>query len=239
MLRGVYAATSGLLTDEVWQQVLANNLAQINTPGYRAEMPQVASFGQLLVSLSGTSPIGTTSAGAAMLATVPDLQEGPLVQTGDPLNAAISGPGFFAVRGPQGTLYTRAGAFSVDQAGYLVTPQGYLVLDAAAGPIHAGPGAQITAAGLVVSGGVPVASVGVFNPALGQISDVGGGYFRAAGPVPAQATAVLVPGSIEQSNVSPAETLAAMIQVLRHFEAGQQYVHESTATLDRFIQVAG
>lgn len=239
MLRGIYQATSGLLSDEIWQRVLANNLAQMNTPGYLSETPVLASFGQVLTSVSGGAPIGATSAGAAVFATVPNLQPGPISQTGNPLNAAITGQGFFAVDSPQGTLYTRAGAFSVDQQGYLVTPQGYLVLDQLGAPIRAGQNAQITSAGLVTSGGVQVGKIGVFNPTVSQLTDAGGGFFTATGTVATVANPTLVTGAVEQSNVSPADTLSAMIQVLRHFEAGQQYIHESTTTLDQFIGVAG
>lgn len=240
MMRGIYEAASGLMTDETWQRVLANNLAQMNTPGYLQEIPKVGSFGSVLVTLSGGPGIGLASQGATVSATVPDLTTGPVTVTGDPLNAAISGPGFFAVDTPQGTRYTRDGSFTLDEQGYLVTSQGYLVLNALGAPIQAGQGAQITPSGAVTagSGGRKVGQIGIFNPGLQQITDAGGGLFQATGPVPFAAGATLVPGSIAQSNVSVPGTLAAMIQVLRHFEAGQQYVNTATSTLDGFIQVA-
>lgn len=241
MLRAINTVTSGMMADEQWQQVLANNLAQANTPGYRSENAVLGSFPQALLVRTGpqSGPLQTVSLGAGLVATVPSLTEGPLQATQNPLNVAIQGQGFFAVQTPQGVRYTRAGDFSLDAQGHLVTPQGYLVLSTALTPIQAGPGAQISVGGQVTSpGGGAGQVIGVWNPAAGQIADVGGGFFSASGAVPALSTAQLVPGYLEGSNVSAPEVLGQMIQVLRQFEAGQQFLNQDSATLDRFIQVA-
>lgn len=230
-----------MVADETWQEILANNLAQLNTPGYKGETPVVGSFQRYLVSRAGAggASIGSQSAGAAVMATVTDFSQGPLQKTGNPLDVALQGPGFFAVRTSQGIRYTRQGAFSLDSQGQLVTPQGYLVLDPGLQPLHAGASAAIGPDGTLSDGSGATGRIGIFNPATAQLTDTGGGFFAAQGGAPAIGAARVVPGSLEGSNVSAPEVLAAMIQVLRHFEAGQQVVKSDTATLDRFLQVAG
>ena len=240
MMQGVNTAASGMIADEQWQQILANNLAQIDTIGYRSESAVLGSFPQVLLSRSGAQPaaLQVVSMGTGLVATVPSLVEGPLQQTGQPLDVAIQGQGFFAVQAPKGVLYTRAGNFSLDAQGMLVTPQGYQVLSTAGTPIQAGAGAQINPNGTITYQGKTAGQIAVFSPTSGQIADVGGGFFQATGAVPRLANPQLAPGYLEGSNVSAPEVLGAMIQVLRHFEAGQTFLNQDTTTLDQFIQVA-
>lgn len=240
MLRGIETASSGLIADEAWQQVLANNLAQLNTPGYKSETAVIGSFQQLLIQRTGPAgaTLGAQSAGTSVVATVADFSQGPLQQTGNPLDVAIQGNGFFAVQTPQGLRYTRAGAFSLDAQGNLVTPQGYLVLGSRGQPLKAGVGASIGPDGSLSDRTGVRGQLGIWSPAPGQLTDMGGGFFAAQGTVPPMSGAKLTPGFIEGSNVSAPEVLGAMIQVLRHFEAGQQFLNQDATTLDRFIQVA-
>jgi flagellar basal-body rod protein FlgF len=240
MLRGINTATAGMMADEQWQQILANNLAQSDTVGYRSETAVLGSFPQVLLSRLGPNPsaLGTVSVGTGLVTTVPNLSEGALQQTGQPLDVAIQGPGFFGVQSPNGVLYTRAGHFALDAQGNLVTPQGYFVLSTAGTKIQAGPGATVSPDGSITYQGKPAGQIAVYNPTSGQIVDTGGGYFQATGAVPLLQTPQLAPGYLEGSNVSAPEVLGAMIQVLRNFEAGQQFLNQDATTLDRFIQVA-
>lgn len=240
MLEGLFLATSGLLADEGWQSVLSNNLANADTPGFKSQTAVVGSFGTLLLGNGATGQaIGARSAGAALFETAPDLAQGSVLGTGDPLDVALQGPGFMAVQTPQGVFYTRDGALAVDSLGRLVTPGGALILGQNLQPIQAGQGAEISPDGTVTAGGRTVGKIGLFLPALGQLVDVGQSLFQAVGPVPVDRTTVLVPASLEASNVDPAATLAAMIRVLRQFEAGQTFIHQTTSTTDTFIQSAG
>ena len=241
MLRGIDTVSAGMVADEGWQQILANDLAQINTPGYKSETPVIGSFETLLVSRTGadSGAVGSQSGGAAIVATTTDWSEGALQQTGNPLDVALQGSGFFAVETPQGVRYTRAGDFSLDASGDLVTPQGYLVLSTAGTPLKAGSNAQIGPDGTLTSSTGTSGTIGVFNPALTSLVDTGGGIYQASGAVPLLTGAQLTPGALENSNVQAPEVLAAMIQVLRHFQAGQQFVTQDTATIDRFLQEAG
>ncbi len=240
MLRGIDTVTAGMVADEGWQTILANDLAQLDTPGYKSETPVIGSFETLLVARTGqdAGQVGSQSGGAAIVATTTDWTEGALQETGNPLDVALQGPGFFAVQTPQGVRYTRAGDFSLDAAGNLVTPQGYLVLSTAGKPLKAGADAQIAPDGTLSSSAGSAGKIGVFSPALTGLVDTGGGLYQATGAVPAATGASLTPGALEASNVQAPEVLAAMIQVLRHFQAGQQFVSEDKNTIDRFIQEA-
>ena len=241
MLRGIDTASAGMVADESWQQILANDLAQLDTPGYKSESPVIGSFETLLISRTGPGGgvIGSQSGGAAVVAATTDWTQGALQETGNPLDVALQGSGFFAVQTPQGVRYTRAGDFTLDASGNLVTPQGYFVLSTAGTPLKAGENAKIAPDGSVTSSLGTTGQVGVFNPSLASLTDTGGGIYQASGPAPLLKGATLTPGALESSNVQAPEVLAAMIQVLRHFQAGQQFVTQDTATLDRFIQEAG
>ena len=241
MLRGIDTVSAGMVADEGWQQILANDLAQLQTPGYKVQSPVIGSFETLVVSLSGAGggQVGSQSGGAALVATTTDWTEGSLQTTGNPLDVALQGGGFFAVQTPQGVRYTRAGDFTLDAAGDLVTPQGYLVLSSAGRPLRAGQGASIAADGTLNSSLGRAGQVGVWSPALASLTDMGGGLYQANGAAPLLTGAQLRPGALEGSNVQAPEVLAAMIQVLRHFQAEQQFVTQDTNTIDRFLQEAG
>ncbi|MEW6623103.1 MAG: flagellar hook-basal body protein [Bacillota bacterium] len=132
MIRGLYIAVNGLLSRQIQQDVLADNIANINTPGYKRTQVTFSSFHDALiysVNNRGTYPVGLIPHGSQVQGTHIDLSMGNLVETGSPYDFAIEGDGFFIVETPQGDLYTRKGAFSVDAEGYLVTiNEGYRVI---------------------------------------------------------------------------------------------------------------
>ena len=240
MLEGLYLATSGMMADEAWQATLANDLANLDTPGFKSSTAVVGSFGQMLLANSASGAgIGAMSTGAALFATVPDLSQGAVQSTGNPLDVALEGPGFMAVRTPTGVFYTRDGALSVDASGDLVTMGGALVLNPQLQPIKAGPGTSIAADGTVSVNGSPVGKIGLFLPALGQITQVGNGLIQAQGTVPPDTTTRFSPVSLEASNANPVAILSSMIAVERHFQAGEALTNQESQTRQTFIQAAG
>ena len=121
MERGLYIAASGMPTELVRQDQLANDLANASTPGYKADRSAQSSFGDLLLSNTATGQtIGPLGLGVQIAETKTDLAQGPLVQTGGPLDVP-PGPGFLAVQTAQGTRYTRDGQLAVDAKGGLTT----------------------------------------------------------------------------------------------------------------------
>src|SRR5690606_1441701 len=114
--------------------VLANNLANINSTGFKAESILFEEY-IMPVAADRTFPSGSQQLSYVQdWATVHDLTAGAMTQTGNPLDLALSGEGFFAVEAPEGIRYTRNGAFEIDAAGRLVTQNGFPVLSSGGNP---------------------------------------------------------------------------------------------------------
>ena len=115
MDRGLYLAASGMLAEQLRQDQIANDLANSSTAGYKAERTTQQSFGEMLLTNSVTSnQIGRVTTGVSVTNTVTDWSPQPLKDTGEPLDFAINGDGFFAVQTGDGTRYTRNGQFMSD-----------------------------------------------------------------------------------------------------------------------------
>lgn len=180
---GYYAACTALKTQSNALELIANNVANLNTTGYRAQIP---SFESLLVeaptSVASSAWSRLTNQFAVLNGTRLDLTEGNLERTGNPLDLALDGPGFFVVQTKAGTLYTRDGNFRLSASGELTTAVGDAVLGAA-GPINVpantqvavGPDGTISVAG-AVTGKIRLVE---FAPAT-QVAAVGGLYLRPA-----------------------------------------------------------
>ena len=218
MDRLVYLSMAGARAMLQRQDTLANNLANASTTGFRAELQAFRA-----VPVRGD---GASTRVYALESTVgADLRPGPIQATGRALDVAATGGAWFAVQALDGTeAYTRAGAFQTDSAGQLVTPNGLPVL---------GDGGPITlpadAAVEIAADGTVSASVGNERPQTvgrlklvtpeGPLQRGGDGLFRSAdGELPADATARVQAGALEGSNVSPVETMVAMIAAARQFE---------------------
>jgi flagellar basal-body rod protein FlgG len=219
MERGLYIAASGMLSETVRQDQIANDLANASTPGYKADRSVQRSFGQLLLSNRATGqPIGALGLGVQIGRTVTDLAPGPVKDTGEPLDFAIEGTGFFAVRTAQGVRYTRNGQFSVSPRGTLVTSLGDEVLGKGGGAVRVG-----------ANGKVNTGSIATFEvPAARKVGD---GMFTGT---PAGAGAgTLRSGALEGSGVDPTRTMVDMIGSFRAFESGQKVIRTIDETLEK------
>jgi flagellar basal-body rod protein FlgF len=216
---GYYAACTALKTQSNALELIANNVANINTTGYRAQLP---SFESLLVEGRNSTPSNGWShlvnQFAALNSTRLDLTEGNLQRTGNPLDLALDGPGFFAVQTAAGVLYTRNGNLRLSAKGQLTTAAGDPVLGTA-GPITVpenaqiaiGPDGTISLAG-AVSGRLRL----VEFPSGAQLTAVGGQYYSAPATAaePALHTQIGA-GMLESSNVNPVAAVVALITAQR------------------------
>src|SRR4051812_9834780 len=162
--RGLYIAASGMLADQLRQDVIANNLANSTTAGYKGDQAVGEAFSSLLLNEITTGrQVGSLGTGARIAGVYVNSAQGALRNTGNQLDLAIAGDGFFAVRGPGGVRYTRDGAFTTDATGQLVTAGGLPVLDRQNRPITIPGGAEptIDASGNVTVGGRAVATLQV------------------------------------------------------------------------------
>lgn len=214
MDNGIYVALSRQLALIRDMEVTANNLANVNTTGYNAEKLM---FDDYLVP-SGN--LEKKIAFANDVSSYRDTRQGPLQVTGNPLDVAISGPGYLSVETPLGLRYTRAGNFQIDGTGTLVTPEGYKVLDDNGQPIIFNEEDQnitIGEAGNIMIDGELRGNLGVSEFANPQVLErTGSGLYKVApGLAQPAAESRVLHGVIENSNVQPVLELTRMIQVGR------------------------
>ncbi len=144
MFKGFYNLTSGMLTQERRLDVVANNMTNIGTAGYKSDRFTASTFQDVLYTRIGNqdrdvhAPLGNQSYILAPSQSYTDFGQGTLEETGLTLDFAIEGEGFFAIQTEDGTAYTRSGSFSLDEQGYLCLPGQGRVLDADGQPILMG-----------------------------------------------------------------------------------------------------
>lgn len=242
MERGLYIAASGMLTEQIRQDQIANDLANASTPGYKPDFSVQRSFDDMLLQSSATGqPIGTLSMGAHIAREVTDLAQGPLQNTGQPLDLALQGPGFFAVQTPAGVRYTRDGQFVQDARGDLTTATGQPVLGINGKPIvvtGARSASDISFAqdGRVTVNGKLVGTISVVS--LTGATKQGDTLFSGTpGARPAGTT--VNQGYLEGSGVQPAETMVEMITSFRAYEASQRAIQSIDTELGKAVSSVG
>lgn len=207
--------------------VIANNIANANTPGYRAERVQ---FSDWISRQTGTNapPGGRTIAYTQDRATWREERQGTISHTANPLDLAISGDGYFTVATPRGPRLTRDGRFSLMPNGTLADSAGEAVLDINGQPIQFAPSdTQIAIAGdgTVSSENGQIGKIGVVRPQdpMRLVAE-GGTLMRADTPTIPVAGPGIVQGAIEESNVQPVLEMTRMMDGLRSFEALAQFM---------------
>ncbi len=201
-------------------QIVANNIANSATTGFRSEGLIFSEYVKPVdrgASLSmGQGNVRNTS-----------FDQGALTQTGGTFDLAIEGDGFFLIETPNGERLTRAGAFSPSAEGDLVTYDGFRVLDAGGAPLFIPPGTNIaiSADGTLSADGTPLGQIGLVQPIdASDLEREDGVMFRTqAGYEPAENARVLQ-GFVENSNVNAVSQLARMIEVQRAYELGQSFL---------------
>ena len=222
---GYYAAMTGLLARTQALDTAAANLANAQTPGYRAEREYFRSL--LLGPDALDSQLGQTVNNFGLLGGDRlNLSQGPLQQTGNPLDLAIEGQGFFSVQTDNGLRYTRDGSFHRSQAGMLVTEKGETVLSAAGKPIPVPPGeVSVGSNGVLSVAGGAVATVGVFTfSAETQLAPEGANRYLApqgATPLPAP-DAAIHQGALESANEDAIQGTLDLIVMQRQAEMMQK-----------------
>jgi flagellar basal-body rod protein FlgF len=228
MDRMIYLSMAGAKATMQRQDTLANNLANVSTVGFRAELQ---AFRAVPVQGSGASTR------VYALETTPgyDNSPGVITSTGRNLDVAAQGKSWFAVQALDGTeAYTRAGGFEVSADGALVTRSGLPVMGDG-GPIQVPPNSEVSFG----SDGTVSSSINGRSTAVGKLKLVTpeaaltrgeDGLFRAAeGDLPADASARIQSSALEGSNVSPVETMVAMIAAARQFETQMKMLQTAEA----------
>jgi flagellar basal-body rod protein FlgF len=232
---GYYAACAGLRAQTQALELIASNVANINTTGYRGQQPMFRS----LLATAGrevTDPLNRAINDFGMLGgSRTDLGAGNLDRTGNPLDLGIEGPGFFVVQTRAGTLYTRNGNFQISASGQLTTAAGDPVLGDQ-GPITmpSGP-ASISADGTISTSGALVGKLRMVEFTPGSFpAAVGGSYYSGVEKeLRPAATSSIRQSMLESSNVNPTMAVVDLITVQRHAEMLERAMTVFQSSLDR------
>jgi flagellar basal-body rod protein FlgG len=225
MERGLYIAASGMLSEMVRQDQIANDLANASTPGYKADRSTQKSFGDMLLSNSVTGQtVGPLGLGSRIDTVTTDVTAAPARETGEPLDFAVIGDGWFGVQTPQGTRYTRNGQFGLSAQGTLVDSLGNQVMGKGGGPVRVG-----------ANGRPDPLQLGVFN--VTNPRKIGDSYVTGAGG--GAATGTVRQGALEGSNADPSRSMVDMIASFRAFESGQRVIRTIDETLAKAANNVG
>jgi flagellar basal-body rod protein FlgF len=222
---GLDIAASGMIAEQARQDQIANDLANASTPGFKPDETPQHSFGEVLMAnTEGGAAVGSVNEGVALGKTFTNMTPGTMQETGEPLDFAIEGSGFFAVKTAQGVRYTRDGQFTTSARGILTDSGGDPVLGAKGAPI------KVSAAGMVAA-----SAVGVFE-VPGAVKQ---GENLYTGKAAGKASGTVRQGSLEGSGVDAAKAMIEMITSLRSFQSGQQAIQAISQTLQEAASQVG
>lgn len=244
---GIYNGAAALAACERWQQITAQNIASATTPGFhRTEVSFAGVLGNATSGATGDRPAQDARDVVPQMVSKLDLQPGELRQTGEDLDFAIQGSGFFKVERPDGTAaYTRDGGFHANAERVLVNRKG-LPVQGDGGPITLRPeGGRISvnAEGMLIQGNTAIAKLAVYEFAdHGTLRPEGDGLLAPADPN-TQPQAVerpsIITGAIEGSNVRPLHEMVNLITIARTYESAQRIVQAQDEAADKAIQALG
>ncbi|NWG92705.1 MAG: flagellar basal-body rod protein FlgF [Parvularculaceae bacterium] len=211
---------------------IANNVANADTDGFRRDG---YIFSEYVIELRGEPSLSQTRIGARMI----DAAQGKAIETGGALDAAIEGPGYFAVETPRGVRLTRAGSFQLNDQGVLSTADGWSVSGegGAAIVLPGGTGRiVISSDGVVSADGVQVAKLEIVDADPAELVREGANLFRVTGEVAPVQNPSVRQGYVEASNVNPVLEISRMIEVQRAFEIGERMLEDDAERTRRAVE---
>jgi flagellar basal-body rod protein FlgF len=239
MQSNIYVALSAQLSLQRRLDTLANNVANVNTVGFRGDE---MSFEEL-VSPSDKNPVSFVSKGENHIST----KTGEFTETGNPLDVAIRGNAWLAIQTPNGVAYTRDGRLQMTKEGVLTTIEGYPVLDAGGTPVQLNPDdppPTINKAGTIQQAGNNLGALGLYTMPKGAKLTRAEGVAVKSDLQPVPELDFLhngvQQGSIEKSNVNPLIEMTHLITIQRNFEAVSTMISDTESSLnDSLKSLAG
>lgn len=264
MVKGLYTAYTGMVNEEKRMEVLANNLANASTTGYKKEGATSRAFSDELAYRikDATTPnrvntLGTINLGVKIGETYTNWEQGGFQVTDKESDVALSGRGFFAISftnkaGQTSIKYTRDGAFSVDKEGYLRTVDGDYVLNMngarnslnnRANYVRIDPNQKysIDQLGNISQNNIVVAQIGIVDVAnYDYLSKYGENMYdlEPGGQIIAS-TATVEQGALESSNINVVDEMVNMIAIQRAYETGQKMIQTEDSTLEIAVSQVG
>jgi len=234
---------SGALYHEMRMSTLANNIANISTSGFKED--------RVAFELNDPdAPPETTEASSPQesymgnpVHTYTNFDPGHIIATGNPLDFALEGDGFFKIQTPEGVQYTRSGTFVMNAEGTLVTADGHAVLGEGGEILLGGDRIEVDGAGNIFSDGNQVGRLQIVDfPEGAGLTKAGKNAFIAEGPDAEEQPAenvVIMQGSIERSNVDAVKSMTEMIEVIRGYESYQKVIQFLNEANEKIISQVG
>lgn len=251
MLRGIYTAGMGLQMQQKKMDVISNNLANVNTNGYKKDTAIFNSFGSILmkrindyyVQSNPSGKIGNAELSTDLGEIHTDYRQGNLINTGNNTDLAFSASdnSYFTIEVPQGSekteKYTRDGAFGLDSAGKLITREGYTVLGEDGPIVLQSPDFQITGNGEVLENDELVGKLKIKTfKDTGILRKSGNNLVTVEGEAEEKSfEGKVIQGFVEGSNVNSIREMVDMITVMRAYEANQKILRTQDETLGRAV----
>jgi flagellar basal-body rod protein FlgF len=238
MTSSVYVSLSAQMALEHRLATIANNVANMNTPGFRAEEIRF----EAIMSRAAGEDVAFASSGE----TYTSRQAGQITQTGNPLDVAVQGEGWLAISTPSGIVNTRDGRLQMTQSGELQSVAGYPVLDPGGTAIVLDPsGGEVTIAadGAIAQGGKQVGALGLFTiPSASQLT-----RFENSGVIPSEPAQPVEDttangvrqGYIEGANVNPIMEMSRLVMIQRAFDSAASAVEQSESAQEQAIRTLG
>ena len=228
-MNGLFLAASGAASLLEGLGTTADNLANLNTPGFR-------NFQNVIESVSGN---GTPYEYAASTPPAINLAQGPMQATNNPMDIALSGPGFMTVQTPTGNAYTRNGTLHIESDGTL-TAAGYPVLNQAGQPINLGQGGNVMIGGdgSISVNGLPSGQIALVDPAGTTMVPAGASLYRTANGevLPPTTNSQVHQGYLEGSAGSEMGAMVSMLDMMRNYDASMKAVHAIDTNQNQAIQ---
>jgi flagellar basal-body rod protein FlgF len=238
MENGLYVALSAQVALQRRLDTIAHNVANLNTPGFRADGVMFESQ----LAKAGDNRLAYVSPGTGYIAR----RAGPLIPTDNPLDTAVQGEGWFAITSGDKTVYTRDGRMQLDETGGLLSMTGAPILDVGGAPIQLDPAAgapTISKDGMITQAGRQVGAIGLFLlDADAKLTRAGTSGFtsdKPAQPVLDFNTNSIVQGAIEGANVNPVEEMTKLITITRAFDGVASEVSQTENSLQDAIKTLG
>ncbi len=256
MLRGLYTAWTGLVNEQNRMDIMTNNLANASTVGYKKEGATSQSFDDVLtvkikdasVGLANVQRSGIRNPGVKIGENYVDYSQGSFRETGNTYDMALEGDGFFAIEftnkaGETSTMYTRAGQFTLNKDGYLVTQEGDYVLDADNKRIQLDTlkETDITVDGRISQDGKAIAQIQVADfEDYDYLEKYGETYYRPIeGAKLTEGTATVRAGYLEMANVQVVSEMVNLISITRAYESNQKIIQTYDGSLDIAVNQLG
>ncbi len=238
MQNGLYVALSAQVSLERRLETIANNVANMNTVGYRADG---VTF-ETAVARAGDNRLSYVSSGSSFISR----QTGAAIKTGDPLDVAVQGDGWMAISGANGVAYTRDGRMRISETGALQTLNGDAVLDAGGAPIILDPGGgapTISGDGMIAQGGKQIGAIGLFaiddDAKLTRAGTSAVVPDKPATPILDFTKNGILQGFVENANVNPIQEMTKLIAVTRNFDGVTSQMSQTEASLQDAIKTLG